>query len=202
VSIAAVWDIPTHLKGAANMIAGGWSIAPIFSAHTGTPFTVWDCTNEGSALCPRVMFDKPFNAVYTDTGTATPNQFSYLSLAGADSSYANPLTHTSDFGPFPATMTGRNVFRAPGIWSTILAVHKNFRVTERVSLQFRAEVFNVFNHSNLYPVYGNRDVGSINGVPTITATRGLRNDSTAYTSSVENGRIENRNLQLALKVIF
>jgi hypothetical protein len=204
VSIAAVWDIPTHLKGAANMVAGGWSIAPIFSAHTGTPFTVWDCTHEGSALCPRVMFDKPFNAVYTNTGTGTPNQFNYLSLAGADSSYVNPLTHISDFGPFPATMTGRNVFRAPGVYSTILAVHKNFRVTERVSLQFRAEVFNVFNHSNLYPVYANRDVGSFApGAPIIiTTTRGLRNDSTAYTSSVENGRIENRNLQLALKVIF
>jgi hypothetical protein len=45
-------------------------------------------------------------------------------------------------------------------------------------------------------------VGSFTGAPIITATRGLRNDSTAYTSSVENGRIENRNLQLALKVIF
>ena len=202
VSIAAVWDIPTHLKGVANVIAGGWSIAPIFSAHTGTPFTVWDCNNEASALCPRVMFDKPFNAVYTNTGNGTPNQFNYLNLTGADSSYANPLTHSSDFGPFPATMTGRNVFRAPGVWSTILAVHKNFRVTERVSMQLRGEVFNLFNHSNLYVVYADRDVSSFAGAPIVPATRGLRNDSTAYTSSVENGRIESRNIQLALKIIF
>jgi len=201
VSIAAVWDIPTHLKGAANMIAGGWSIAPIFTAHTGTPFTVWDCNNEASALCPRVMFDKQFHATYTNTGSG-PNQFNYLDLSAADSSYANPLTGSSDFGPFPATMTGRNVFRAPGVWTTILAVHKNFRVTERVSLQLRGEVFNVFNHSNLYPVYGNRDISNFTGPAIIATTRGQRNDSTAYSSSVENGRIENRNLQLALKVIF
>ncbi len=184
------------------MIAGGWSIAPIFSARTGAPFTVWDCTNEAVALCPRAMFDKPFNAVYTNTPNATPNQFNYLNLSAADSSYANRLTGSSDFGPYPATMTGRNVFIAPGVWSTTLAVHKNFRVTERVRVQLRGEVFNLFNHSNLYVVYADRDVSNFSGTPIIPTTRGQRNDSTAYSSSVENGRIENRNIQLALKVIF
>ena len=75
-------------------------------------------------------------------------------------------------------------------------------VTEKVKLQFRSEMYNLFNHSNLYIVFNNLDVGSFPGASVVTAARGIRNDTTAYTPSVENGRIENRNIQFALKVIF
>ena len=203
VAISAVWEDPFFTKrGLSNLIAGGWNVAPIFTARTGSPFTVWDCTNEGQALCPRVMFDQPFHAKYTNTPTGNPNEFNYLNLGSPDSSYANALTGISDFGPFPATMTGRNVFRTPGTWHLNLGVYKNFAITERFKLQFRAEAFNLFNHSNLYIVYSNTEVSSFAGAPIVTATRGIRNDTTAYGTSVENGRIENRNLQLALKLLF
>ena len=203
VAISAVWEEPFFSKpGVANLIGGGWNIAPIFTARTGGPFTVWDCTNEGQALCPRVMFDQPFHASYTDVATANPNEFNYLNLGTPDSSYVNAKTGISDFGPFPSTMTGRNVFRTPGVWKLNLGVYKNFSITERFKLQLRAETFNLFNHSNLYIVYNNTEVSSFPGAPIVTATRGIRNDTTAYGTSVENGRIENRNLQLALKLIF
>jgi len=187
-----------------NAIAGGWNITPIVTVRTGTPFTVYDCTNLGSALCPRVMFGTPFNAKYTDVPTSNPNEFEYLNLtSGApDSSYVNPIAGISDFGPFPANMQGRNTFRTPGIWRFNTGIYKDFAVTEKVKLQFRAEMYNLFNHSNLYIVYSNLDVGSFPGAPIVTAVRGLRNDTTAYSSSVENGRIENRNIQFALKLIF
>jgi hypothetical protein len=54
----------------------------------------------------------------------------------------------------------------------------------------------------MYIVYSNLDVSSFPGAPIVTATRGLRKDTTAYSASVENSRIENRNLQFALKLIF
>ena len=75
-------------------------------------------------------------------------------------------------------------------------------MTEKVKIQFRSEIYNLFNHSNLYLVYGNLDVSSFPGAPIVTATRGIRADTTAYGTSVENQRIENRNIQFALKVIF
>lgn len=203
VTVAAVWETPFFTKpGLANRIAGGWSFAPIFVARTGSPFSVYDCTNEGSALCPRAMFDTPFHAQYTQTPTGNPNEFNYLNLGTPDSSYANPLTGTSDFGPFPSTMTGRNVFRTPGNWKLNLGVYKNFSITERFKLQLRGEAYNLFNHSNLYLVYQNTEVSSFSGAPIVTATRGIRNDTTAYGLSTENGRIENRNLQLAIKLTF
>jgi hypothetical protein len=43
---------------------------------------------------------------------------------------------------------GRNQFVGPGQWDADMSLFKNFKVTERVGLQFRAEGFNVFNHTN------------------------------------------------------
>jgi outer membrane receptor protein involved in Fe transport len=200
VTLAAIWQEPYKGKNRImDAIFGGWSIIPNFSARTGTPFTVWDSTNEGFLLAPRVMYDKPFHAVYTQTGTKNPNEFNYLDVGTPDSSYVNPLVGVSDFGPFPPTMTGRNAFIEPGIWNVDLAVHKNFRLTERFSLQLRAETFNLFNHSNLWIVYSNTDVGSFpEGTNAVTANRGFRNDN-AFVGSPPH---ENRNVQLAVKLIF
>jgi outer membrane receptor protein involved in Fe transport len=205
LALSAVWSEPYFSRpGLMNLIGGGWNLTPIFTARTGSPFTVFDCTNEGSALCPRVMLTKPFSPHYTDIATRNANEFAYMDLtSGApDSSYVNPIAGISDFGPFPSSMRGRNTFRTPGVWKFNAGIYKDFAVTEKVKVQFRSEVYNLFNHSNLYLVYGNLDVGSFPGAPVVTAIRGIRNDTTAYTKTVENGRIEDRNVQFALKVIF
>jgi hypothetical protein len=210
VTLAAIWEVGYKAKNrATDAILGGWSIIPNFSARTGIPFTVWDCTHKKFVACPRAMYDTPFHPVYTETpivdpktGKVIPNQFIYMPLGTPDSSYKNPNVDVtakspgaSDFGPFPSTMTGRDAFRAPGVWNMDFAVHKNFNVSERFKLQLRGEAFNVFNHSNLYLVYSNTDFHSNGG--NITATRGVRNDNGAVLQTTEN-----RNLQLALKLLF
>ena len=43
---------------------------------------------------------------------------------------------------------GRNILTAPGFEDIDFAIAKNTAITERVSLQFRAEAFNLFNHPN------------------------------------------------------
>jgi hypothetical protein len=155
---------------------------------------VYDCTNAGYVFCPRAMYDQPFKPTYTDIPTRNPNEFDYMNLGAPNSSYKNPLAGVADFGPFPASMTGRNLFVTPGVWNLDFAIHKNFNLTERFKLQLRGEAFNVFNHSNLYVVYTNTDVSLTNN---ITVARGVRNDNTAV-----NATTENRNLQLALKLTF
>ena len=206
LALSAVYEEPFFKsKGLMNVIAGGWNIAPIFTARTGTPFTVFDSTNISDGfLVPRAMFGAAFHPQYTQTPTGNANEFNYLDLrpGAPDSSYVNPIVGSSSFGPFPANMSGRNSFRTPGVWKFNMGVYKDFALTESVKVQFRAEAYNVLNHSNLYIVYSNLDVGSFAGAPIVTANRGLRNDSNAVTTTVENGRIENRNMQFALKVIF
>jgi len=141
------------------------------------------------------MYSTPFTAKYEATSTGQPNQFRYMSVGTPDSSYVNPTVGVSDFGPFPSNMTGRNVFRGPGNWNLDVAVHKSFFLTERIKLQLRAEAYNLMNHSNLYLVYLNTDVSATSQV---TAARGIRADNSAYNTV----STDNRNLQLAAKLIF
>ena len=55
------------------------------------------------------------------------------------------------FTPAPAGQQGnfgRNVLRGFGAWQADLALQRQFNMTEKVGLRFRAEFFNIFNHPN------------------------------------------------------
>jgi hypothetical protein len=80
-------------------------------------------------------------------------------------------------------MTRRNQFVGPGFWDVTAGLYKRIHLTERVNLQLRAEVFNVFNHANLFIDYGSAFFSP--GSDPVFATR--------------DGR---RNVQLAAKFIF
>jgi hypothetical protein len=65
--------------------------------------------------------------------------------------------------PYTFGNAGRDIVPGPGNEVTDIALHRRFAVTERTSLEFRAEGFNIFNHPNFgipgpYP-----DAGSIFG---------------------------------------
>jgi hypothetical protein len=53
---------------------------------------------------------------------------------------------------------GRGVIRAPGIRNLDFSLAKNFRVRERYGIQFRAEMFNAFNHANLIGLQTNNNL--------------------------------------------
>jgi hypothetical protein len=98
---------------------------------------------------------------------------------------------------------GRNSLRGPGFADVDFAAVKNTAITERVNLQFRAEMFNLFNHTNL-PTPGS-------GAPGSTTPPGTRLNSSfgriSSTTGVYNGAPgigagEPFNIQLALKLIF
>jgi outer membrane receptor protein involved in Fe transport len=194
-TVVGIYEVPYKSSNKVlQNVAGGWSVIPNFSARTGTPFTVYDCNNAGYVLCPRVMYTTPYSPSVNVVPTDGANQFNYINLGNFNSSYLNPAAGVSDFGPFPSSMRGRNSFQGPGVWNLDLAVHKNFTINERFKLQFRAEAYNAFNHSNLYVVYSNTDVSATNFV---TAQKGIRQDSNAVGYAGEN-----RRFQLALKLLF
>jgi outer membrane receptor protein involved in Fe transport len=190
--VSAMWEVPVFKTGhgLAAQILGGWSLAPIFTARTGSPYTVFDCTN-AYTLCPEAAFTSAVNAAANKNPAASsvgPNQFTYFAIPSSVDNFVNPTYGFSDLPPFPSDMSGRDAFRAPGFWQLDAGLHKGFRFTERTSLQIRVEAFNVFNHANLY-VEGNTADVSANAA--VLACKGCTGTSA-----------DRRNLQLAAKFIF
>ena len=180
------WKIPYAYKtsGVVGQLLKGWEMTGIFTARTGAPFTVFDCTN-GLSSCARLT---PTGALSFERAgklaadPAVPNRFVFIDLSRqTPGNYINPLTETSDFGPFPANMTRRNAFRGPGVWNLDGGVYKSVKLTERYSMQLRGEFYNLFNHANLYIRGSEAEVG------------------TGFVPAYRDGR---RNVQLALKFIF
>ncbi len=190
IAISGVWSFPwaKSTSGIAKQVLDGWSMAPIFTAQTGTPFSIFDCTN-GYLTCMRML--QVSSVATSGSSQLSPipglaDQFYFIDLTSQLSgvgTYYNPKSGTSDFGPFPASMTARNMFRGPGTWNLDLGIYKDFKFkNERYGLQFRGELYNVFNHANLYASTGSAEV-----------------DAYRYISAYRSGR---RYVQFALKFIF
>jgi hypothetical protein len=90
-------------------------------------------------------------------------------------------------------LTRRNQFYNPGYYDFDLAVQKSTPITEVVSLQLRADIFNLFNHANLSPL-GVLSDASENG--TIGSTVGVAIGNPGI------GPGEPINVQLSAKIVF
>lgn len=157
IIVSPIWETPWYKNGKSltSQALGGWSLVGVFTARTGTPFSVFDASNLYNAPfldTPRLTPATPITQYKVGSPVAVgPNNFTALNLP-APASFAplDPTLGISDFGPYPANMTHRNAFRGPGAWNFDMAAGKKFKVTERVGLEFRAEGFNLFNHHNFY----------------------------------------------------
>jgi hypothetical protein len=215
VVVSGIWNVPGlgDQKGFLGRVLGGWQIAPIFEARTGTPFTIWDTTNANQQI-PR--WD-PGTGVTNHSVSASPiatgpNIFNGLQLPLAADGTAlgagnpndiNPLVGFSDFGPscttpgsgalgpcrYPSTMTSRNAFRGPNWWNFTAGVYKNIKIKENVALQLRGEFFNILNHHNYYV---NGALADVNGSTFIQEQKG----------GFGNPYDERRNVQLGAKITF
>jgi hypothetical protein len=58
-------------------------------------------------------------------------------------------------------MSHRNAFYGPGAWNFDAAVSKKIPITERISVELRAEGFDILNHHNMYVLESSNDVGGI-----------------------------------------
>jgi hypothetical protein len=197
IAISAIYAVPfgRNSKGFARALFGGWELAPVFTARTGAPYTIYDITDD-NFLYTRVAANEVIPAGGTEFQSSGSNSFSIYNFSQIPvSEYINPKTGDSDFGPFPANMTGRNYFHTPGDYDLDAGLYKSVRFTERMSLQLRLEAYNVFNHSNLYVNTGSAYI--YGGAGNITASYGVP------TNALLSGAVlENRNIQIGAKFIF
>src|SRR5262249_43745803 len=90
----------------------------------------------------------------------------------------------------------RNFARLLGMWEMDTAVRREFPLTERMKLQFRAEAFNIFNHPNF---------GNIDPFFTFSPTFGQYTNTLAGGLTTENALYQvggPRSMQFALKLVF
>jgi outer membrane receptor protein involved in Fe transport len=186
LSVSGIWAIPAFKgKSVADKILGGWEIAPIITARTGNPITLYDCYNAYS-YCPRAFVTGAVSGTgVTNIPTGTPDNYNWYSFTKQNFSvgqWYNPKTGISDDAPFPGNMLGRGSVTGPGNFSFDMGLYKNTQITEKVKIQLRLEMYNVLNHSN-FLVYGaDADAGSAD-----------------YVDGYRNGH---RDVQLGAKIVF
>ena len=164
-----VWQLPfgSASRSSKGQLLSGWEITGIVSFQAGQPFNLRDSRVADRDLAdntrPRVTGPLPGALQGSNllADARTPNAFLILPLntvRRADGSCVEAAApfgcQVSVNGPFQGSL-GRNVFRGPGTHFQNLAFIKNFNLPasgrrEGTKLQFRAEFYNFFNHSNLY----------------------------------------------------
>jgi Carboxypeptidase regulatory-like domain/TonB dependent receptor len=156
-------------SGIAAQIAGGWTINGLFTHYSGIPFSI--TSSSASCNCPG--------------NTQTANQIlpnvSYVGSGLNGQPYFNPLA----FAPVTSVGFGNagfNTLRGPDSTNLDLNLFRDFRVTERITIQIRADSFNISNTphfsnpaSNVSNLQLNPDgsVKNLNGYDTITSVNPL-----------------------------
>lgn len=139
------WEVPIakNSRGIVGALFQGWQLNGILTTNSGTPFTVYDSANVSlQPTNPPItgyFASRPDAVSDPNAGPHTLNQWMDRSAFRR----LNPLAEAGKFGN-----AGRNIVRAPGFANIDISAMKNFRVIESVTLQFRAESFNVANHPN------------------------------------------------------
>ena len=123
--------------GIARAILGNWELTTTALARTGFPVNV--------------LLPSSFTAVDGSSGTLRPDLVPGVSLTPPGgrtiAEWINPAAFATPAGEFGTAP--RNLLRGPGTWQVDLGAGKTIPLTERASLEFRAEFFNVFNHPQL-----------------------------------------------------
>jgi len=174
-----------------NQFIGGWQLGSINQFASGTPFNVVYSPPSANQVSPALTA--------TNRGA---NQYRPNRVAG------QPLVHRSQSGstiqwinlaaiaipnttanPNPFGNLGRNPGLGPSYFDTDLALNKTFGARDNgLKVQFRAEAYNLFNHTNFVAPTNSSVSGTVGGTPTSGGTL----------SSTFPSRI----LQFGVKVIY
>ncbi len=216
--INGLWEIPSpkSISGPARFLTEGWQLGLIFTASTGVPFTPTFGTGgdpNGTLSSDDWAYPNRLRGSGCQTVTNAGNPNAYVKTQ----CFSVPVAPDQAFfdancDPAPPTLgaalapgdlrcfnlkgnSGRNIAIGPGTTEIDFSVFKNNyirKISENFNVQFRAEMFNVFNHANFAPPVtpDNTDIFDATGAPTGVAGLLTRTSTTA------------REIQFAIKIIF
>jgi outer membrane receptor protein involved in Fe transport len=189
LSAALNYNLPTP-NGAAllKQLLGHWTVDGIVHAQSGLPVNI--TTGSYSvvdgmlvSVRPNYVWGQP---LYIDDPTVP---------GGRRFNSAAFTTLTSGQGSF-----GRNVLRGLPIWQADMALGRSFNFTERWKLQFKGELFNIFNHPNFGNYGTTYTTSSTFGVPTTMLRSGLSSSVAGLSTLYQIGGP--RSVQFSLRLSF
>ncbi len=189
--INAIYELPfghgkryaSDLEGWKDGLVGGWSVASIITAQSGFPFTPqlsYNPSNDGDTRNPARPFLNP-----SFTGNV---------ILGKPGQWFNPaafIAPPSASGFFGNV--GRDTYIGPGLATWDFSVLKDTKIREGMSLEFRAEIFNILDRANF-----NTPNLIVFTPPTATNLTGLSGTAGAITSTSTTAR----QVQFGLKLLW
>ncbi len=152
-----IWDLPFRkFDGAKGKLVNGWQLSGITTYQTGFPIRI--TSSADNELMYSADFEYP----------GEPDQIGPFQRQRPQSSgnyYFNPSSFTEDASADPSLFgrvgnAPRTICCGPGISETDLTVTKNIPISEHKYVEFRADLFNLFNHTQFYNPDGNTTDGS------------------------------------------
>jgi hypothetical protein len=149
LSFNYVWEMPffKNTGGVLEAVLGGWQLNGTVSYHTGAHWEPFCHGSRGSCDYNNdyEANDRP-DSTLANFGAADHNM--WANGWGGNFCYnASGCVFSRPPAGNPGTL-GRNTFSGPGYMAWNPSLFKNFKVTENTKLEFRAEAFNVLNHTN------------------------------------------------------
>jgi hypothetical protein len=185
-------------NGFASKALGGIKLTGIFVAQSGRPVSITSqlqTLNRGSRANRNTVDSTLSNAelqertgLFFDPATGRPLLFDPALIAAVR---ANPYSNAFLTNPRPGFAGGLGLtpVSGPGYWNVDFGLIKRTPVTENVNIEFRAEAFNVFNHTNFF-------------IPVDAATEMVRQNINSATFGQITQTFDPRILQFAVKLNF
>jgi hypothetical protein len=200
---SAVYSLP-ELKGSNSLLRGflgGWQTSGIVQTRSGLPTNIQLISGFfGIPMRPNYVPGQPLLVPNASWPTSSFNINAFTVPPGYDGTWGTNLGDV-----------GRNALRGPGFFQLDLSVMKNFPITEAVKVQFRADIFNIFNHPN----FANPDGGICSAVAsssagppfvpascTINPNFGVTGETVADSIGSQIGNGTARQAQFSLKLMF
>lgn len=224
IGLLWTYDLPfvKSQQGLVGHVFGGWQINGTYRYNSGQPWTVEQ--NSGQGLCDAANFTggtldtcRPFpgnpGAPFSSVGQCTDPAASDCGLVSVNTGSAIPMSqahfiindvNAEQFFGTPFSPLRRNTERGQAISTMNLAVFKNLKVTERLTFQFQAEAFNLFNHQWLgIPIQDvNNAAASAFGIDQFGSTKFNPNGGDTFAGNNTTDGITRRRLQFGGKIIF